>query len=107
MLNVVDLYTPAAPGSLTRSRSLHAIGLFRLARRSAELYSVQIISAGAWARIKVRDGTGRELFHQPSSFTGSFWLGGGAEDGIVVEVHARDSGPNLTINWREPDRERV
>lgn len=101
---MIDLYTPAAPGVLTRARQLLEPGLFRLARRDAELYSVQIVSAGAWARIKVWNGAGRELFHQPSSFTGSFWLAGGAEGGIVVEVAARDNGPNLVINWREADR---
>lgn len=103
----IDLFAPCAPGSLMRGYCLQGVGLFRLARRDAELYSVQIVSAGAWARVKVRSGTGRELFHQPSCFTGSFWLCAGAEDGIIVEVASRDLGPSLTINWREPDREMV
>ena len=47
MPDLVDVYAPAAPGSLTRSHSVHGVGRFRLARRDAELYSVQIISAGA------------------------------------------------------------
>jgi len=102
MLDAVDLYAPCAPGSLMRAQIVDKVGLFRLARRSCELYSVQIASAGAWARMKVMNGRGRVLWLQPSSFTGSFWLGAGAEDGLLVEIGG-DSAPQLSINYREPD----
>jgi hypothetical protein len=97
----VDLYAPCAPGSNMRSLKVDRVGKWRLARRSCELYSVQIVSGGAWGRIRVTDGLDRELFEQPSCFTGSFWLSAGALDGLVVEVASIDHGANLTINWRE------
>lgn len=89
-----------------RCARIHRPGSFRLARRDAELYSVQIVGGGTFTRIRLLTGAGREIFEQPSSFTGSFWLSAGCEDGLVCEIHARDeaSSPNLTINWREPDR---
>jgi len=99
----VDVFAPAAPGSLMRTAKVDQVGRFRLARRSCELYSVQIVSGGAWARCRVTNGLGRALWEQPSSFTGSFWLSAGAIGGLIVEVSAIDRGANLTINWREPD----
>lgn len=99
----IDVYAPSAPGSLMRSIRLNRPGLWRLARRSCEAYSVMIVSAGAWGRFRVTDGAGRPVFMQPSTFTGSFWLGGGCEGGLLVEIDARDSATNLTVNWREPD----
>lgn len=49
------------------------------------------------------------LWEQPSAFTGSFWLSLGSEDGLICHIWARDiaSCPNLTVNWREPDRRLV
>lgn len=84
-------------------------GMFRLARRSCELYSVQIVGGGTWTRIRCLTGAMREVWEQPSAFTGSFWLSAACEDGLIVEVSAMDepSCPNLTINWREPTREVV
>ena len=107
MLDPIDLYAACAPGSLMRAQIVDKIGLFRLARRSCELYSVQIASAGAWARVNVMNGLGRVIFPMPSPFTGSFWLSGGAEDGLLVEVGGLDRGPMLIINYREPDSELV
>lgn len=103
------MHAPAAPGSLMRSLRLggHKPGLYRLARRGCELYSVQILSGGSWGRIKVMDGHERELWAQPSTFTGSFWLGAWADGGLLVEVSSRDYAPNLTINWREQDQRLV
>jgi hypothetical protein len=103
----IDVFAPSAPGSLMRAYRIDEAGLFRLARRSCELYSVQIVSAGAWARCRVLNGLGRVLWYQPSSFTGSFWLGAGAEDGLLVEIGSQDRAPCLSINWRESDTEMV
>jgi len=107
MLDLVDVYAPSAPGSLMRSHKITAAGRFRLARRHAELYSVQIVAAGAWGRVQLEDALGRLLFLQPSMFTGSFWLGGGAIGALIAVVNARDAAPNLTINWREQTQEMV
>jgi hypothetical protein len=85
-----------------RAQIVDRVGLFRLARRGCELYSVQIASAGAWARMRVLNAKGRVLWFQPSSFTGSFWLGAHAEDGLLVET-AGNSAPQLIVNYREPD----
>lgn len=100
-----EIYAPAAPGSLMRTICVEGPGLFRLSRRDCELYSVQIVSAGAWGRARVTNGKGRKLWEQPSTFTGSFWLSAGAEAGLLVELYG--DGTNLTLNWREPDREMV
>lgn len=100
---IADMILPCAPGSLMRAAIVDRVGVFRLARRSCELYSVQIASAGAWARMRVLNGRGRVLWYQPSAFTGSFWLGAGAEDGLVVEIGAMDRAPQLIVNFREPD----
>ncbi len=107
MLEPVDIYAPSAPGSLMRSYRIIRAGAFRLARRSCELYSVQIVAAGAWGRVQLEDATGELKFLQPSMFTGSFWLSGGAIGGLIARVDARDAAPNLAINWREPDQAMV
>ena len=90
-----------------RALKVDRVGRFRLARRTCELYSVQILSGGAWGRIRLTDGHDRELWEQPSTFTGSFWLSAGALGGLIVEVASIDRGANLTVNWREPDGEIV
>lgn len=104
IMEIADVYTPPAPGSLMRAASITLPGTWRLARRDAELYSVQIVSSGAWGRARVSDGNERALWFQPSTFTGSFWLGAGAEDGLLVELSALDVAANLTVNWRERDQ---
>jgi hypothetical protein len=86
-----------------RSAFIDDLGLVRLARRSCELYSVQILSAGAWVRARVLTGTGRPLWFQPSTFTGSFVLMAGAEDGLILEMGGRDRGATIVVNYREPD----
>lgn len=107
MTAIRDLYAPAAPGSLMRAIRIGTPGRWRLSRRDCELYSVQIVSSGAWGRACVRDGRGRKLWEQPSTFTGSFWLSAGADSGLVAELYALNDSDALsfTINWREPDRE--
>lgn len=79
------------------------LGRVRLARRDCELYSVQIVSAGAWIRAQLLTAGGRPLWFQPSTFTGSFVLMAGAEGGLIIEMGGRDRGAMITINWREPD----
>ena len=109
MRHLIDLYTPCAPGSLMRSIQVVRNGLFRLSRRDSEVYSVQIVSSGTWARARVMNASMRQLWHQPSTFTGSFWMGGAAEGGIIVEISSsrEQEAANLTINWRERDRKIV
>ncbi len=106
---VIDIYTPSAPGSLMRAARVDSEGVYRLARRDCELYSIMIVSAGAWGRLRVTDGNGRSLFLQPSTFSGSFWLSAGAEDGLLVHVGVRSDGDagSFTINWREEDMDMV
>lgn len=97
----VDVEVPHTPGSLMQSAYLDTVGRWRIARKNAELYSVQITSAGAWAQLIVANGRGRTLFHMPSTFTGSFWLGAGADDGIVVTLVSQTMAPIVTVNFRE------
>lgn len=86
-------------------RSIQVVrhGRFRISRRDSELYSVQIVSSGSWARARVTDAAARVLWEQPSTFTGSFWLGAAAAGGIIVEIASdrEHEAANLTINWRE------
>jgi hypothetical protein len=98
-----EIYAPCAPGSLMRSATVDTLGVTRFARRSCELYSVQILSAGAWVRARVLTGAGRPLWFQPSCFTGSFVLMAGAEDGLMLEMGGRDRGATIVLNWREAD----
>jgi hypothetical protein len=107
MENLVDIQVPAAPGSLMRAVQLWKNGRFRISRRHAEVYSVQITSAGAWARLSIFNGLGRLLFPMTSTFTGSFWLGAGAEDGIIVELLSMTNAPTVTVNFREQDTKLV
>lgn len=102
-----DLYVPSAKGSLMRAVLLQSIGKFRISRRDAEIYSVQIVNAGAWASLVVADGSGRELFIQPSTFTGSFWLGAGALGGIIAYLRSKTMAPSIVINFRERDQKLV
>jgi hypothetical protein len=64
---------------------------------------VQIVGSGAWARCKVMDAEGRTLWMQPSTFTGSFWLGAAAIGGLIVQIWSSHEfeAANLTLNWRE------
>ena len=105
MRTVRDIYTPPTPGTLMRMVSLHKSGLYRLARRDAEFYSILIVGQGAWAKIRVMTGAGRPAFEMPSAFSGSFYLQAGCEDGILVHLHAMEQGDslNVSIQWREQD----
>ncbi len=108
LVDAVDLFTPASYGSFMRSRLFAESGMFRLARRDATLYSVMIEAGGSWGRILIYDGTGREIFYQPSTFTGSFVLEAGCKDGIICHFNAGDGSDALiTVNWRERDDQLV
>lgn len=109
MPNLVDLYAPSAPGSLMRSIAIMRSGVFRLARRDAELYSVQIVSSGSWARARAMHADGSPIWEQPSTFTGSFWLGAAARGALLIEIASsrEHEACNLTINWRERGRDIV
>lgn len=100
---MTELLTPAGPGSLMRSITIDDVGVFRVARRSCELYSVEI-TAG-WGRLRLSNGLGRSLWYQPSIFTGSFVIGCEAEEGLIIEIQG--GPPTVNVNWRESDREVV
>lgn len=104
-----DLYARPSPGVLMRTVALLEPGLYRLARRTCELYCVQIVGSGAWGRAQMLTGAGRPVWEQPSTFTGSFVLGGECEDGLIANLHCLKPSDaiNFTISWREPDREVV
>ncbi len=106
MIPIVDMMVPCCPGSLTRSVQIVKAGKFRISRRHAELYSVQIVSSGSWGRARVTDAQGRVIWYQPSTFTGSFALGAGCENGIIVELSGTNA-MNFTINFREQTEEMV
>jgi hypothetical protein len=109
MRTVRDIYTPPAPGTLMRMVSLHKSGLYRLARRSSELYSVLIVGQGAWAKARIMTGTGRPVWEMPSAFSGSFLLLGYCEEGIIAHLHAFEQGDslNFSVQFREPDAKLV
>lgn len=100
-----DVWGRPAPGSLMRSIRIGTPGIFRLARRDCELYSVMITSSGAWGRARLFDAEGNNIWFQPSTFTGSFVLNAGAFGGLLAELYSQDPfAAWLTINWRERDR---
>lgn len=105
-MDLVDIHTPAAAGSLMRTATITKPGRFRLCRRDCELYSVQIANSGDWGKLLISDGTGRDIFPMPSTFTGSFWLSAGCKDGLIVDAYVI-SGISISINWRERDRNLV
>lgn len=105
--NIIDEYAVCAPGSLMRSHTIERLGITRVCRRPCELYSVQILSAGAFCRARVLTGSGRPLWFQPSTFTGSFVLMAGVgedEPGLMLEMGGYDRGATITLNWREADK---
>lgn len=104
---VKDVKVPASAGSLMRSVSVSKSGLTRIARRTSELYSVMIAHAGSFCELVIRDGFGVPLFKQPSTFTGSFVIGGCAKGGIIVDLRGNQQMPTIQINWREPDTQLV
>jgi hypothetical protein len=106
---IIDLYPASSPGSLMRACRVAAPGLWRMSRVDCELYSVQIVGAGSFTRIRALNGDFRSLWEQPSTFTGSFWLSAGASNGLLMEIASMDlSGtPNLLVNFREIVKKRA
>ena len=103
LIQPVDVYCPAAPGSHWRCYQLFDSGVFRLSRRDSVFYSVMIAAAGSFGRLGVREAaTLRPLWRQPSTFTGSFVVDGFAKGGIIVEAYM-ETPPFITVSWREPD----
>lgn len=101
---IKDVKVAPAPGSLMRSVRINSIGLTRIARRAAELYSVMITHNGSFCRLILRTLSGIPYFDQFSTFTGSFVLGACSEDGIIVDVDGMQQPPILQLNWRELDQ---
>ncbi len=101
---MIDVLTRPAPGSLMRSVRIYKPGEYRICRRDCELYSVMIVSSGSWGRARIKDAENRNLWQQPSTFTGSFVLQAGAFGALIVEMACFSpyDAPNLTVNWREP-----
>lgn len=102
-----EVKAPAYPHSLTRSANLINLGATRIARRSAELYSVMVTHGGAFCRLIISNGKHVPLFDMFSAFVGSFVIGAGCEDGIILDVDGKDQPPIIQVNWREPDLQLV
>ncbi len=102
--DAIDVYAVAEPGTLKRSHVEMRNGLFRLSRRDAACYSIEIHSGGGWGRLMLIDGRHSLLFYQPSPFTGSFTLNEGcAFDALYLWSEAQDSPVQVSVQWREPD----
>lgn len=97
---IVDLRVAPAPGSLMRAVSFRRSGRTRLARRDAELYSVEILCQGSASYLRVTDARGVLLFFQPSAFTGSFVIAGHSPGGLIVDMEG-GTPATITVNWRE------
>lgn len=102
----IDIYVPACSGSLGRTYQLNKAGVFRVSRRGCVFKSIMIAASGSFGSVVVKTGTGRIIWCQPSTFTGSFVVGGYAEEGLILEAWM-ESVPFVTISWREPDTEIV
>lgn len=101
---VTDVYTRPNRGSLTRQLPVYMPGVFRLARRTAELHSVLVIATGH-GQFNVYNGNFELLWCMPSIFTGSWMIGAGCENGLIIEVTM--SYPNIQMTWREEDDQAV
>lgn len=110
--DAVDVFTPADPFSKMRTLICKDSGLFRVARRTCSVYSVEIKSCGSWGRVLLfnedydidKDWERSVLFCQPSTFTGSFVLEGCAWGGLyLLAMCGPGSDLVLTVNYREPD----
>ena len=102
---LIDLYAPAAPGTMLRSARIRRKGLYRLSRRECVLVGTLVLAPESGVSVVIADGDGKEFFDMPNMFTGSFYLGAGCDHGLLVSVHsAHDSDSiNLTLTYREID----
>ena len=68
-----------------------------------------VLSPESGAAISIMDGDEREVWSMPNAFYGSFGLNAGLHDGLLVHIHTlTDADPvNVTLSWKEPDREMV
>jgi hypothetical protein len=101
-----DVYVGTEPGSLMRGFQIDQCGQFRLARRDAELHSVKIITQGSSGFLELADWSGRPLWRQPSSFSGSFILGVYADHGLVI-MQDMAIPASVLVSWREADKDVV
>lgn len=99
LLHPVDVRVPDVEGSHFRTYQLFDSGVFRLCREDCVFYSIMIAAAGSFGRLFIRTGTGRPLWAQPSTFTGSFVLDAFSEGGLIVEAYM-EAQPFLTVTWR-------
>jgi hypothetical protein len=84
------------------SVSITQTGLWRLTTKTATLYSIQILSCGAWGGLTAYNGQRRAVWHQPSAFTGSFAMGAECEGGIIFDTgFGKEVATNITVNWKE------
>ncbi len=98
----IDSTSVPSPGSKMRAKLINTPGLHRISRRDSEWYSIQIQCGGSWGRLEIYDGTGRLIWAQPSTFTGSFVHMGYCEKGIVVANYgAKGSAAVVIVNYRE------
>jgi hypothetical protein len=102
---VQDIPRSGSQGTVLRTCQLHTPGVWRVARRDALFYGIEVVHPGAYGRVRVLTGRGEPVFDQPSAFTGSFVLRGGVEDGLLCELASGINRPPLvTISWAEADR---
>jgi len=99
---IKDMYVGTEPASLMRGCQIDQCGQFRLSRRDCELHSVKVITQGSSGFIELSDWSGRPLWRQPSSFSGSFVLGCFAEHGLVI-MQEMAVPASIAISWREED----
>src|SRR6516225_4545518 len=99
---IKDITAVAKHHSGRCSASITTTGLWRLTRNQAVMYSVQILSCGAWGGLTAYNGKRRMIWHQPSAFTGSFNMMADCEDGLIFDTgYGKDVATNITINWKE------
>lgn len=101
---ITDIYTKTNRGSLTRQLPVYKPGVYRLARRTVDLHSVLVLATGP-GFFKIYNGNRELIWNMPSIFTGSWMVGAGCENGLIIEVAMHY--PNIQMTWREEDDEVV
>ncbi len=102
---MIDLYAPAAPGTMLRSARIRKRGEYRLSRRECVLVGILILAPESGVSVQIADGDDRIFVDFTNVFTGSFYLGAGCNHGLIVKAHSQmDSDSiNITLTWRETD----
>jgi hypothetical protein len=78
-------------------------GTFRLSSaKNIKISAIEVHKNGG--HITVADGDGRHVWAMPSVFTGSFYIEGGVDNGLIVR-HGAVAGvvPEYTITWMESE----